>query len=279
MRMLTLHIGLPKTATTFLQYRIFNRQREITYIHQPRDRDRDAIERLLKRQQRAGRRELASLEQRIVRVLPPGDVLVSNENISIAADEVWTGRGPTPTRLAERVARLADRLDGVRVVVGIRRQDQWLASRYAESAKAFPEFCQRDFEERVARLCSRPLEGALQWLDYDAAFAALVDHLGDGNVLLLPSEALADEPEHALGRLEEFLGHTGLVSVYRAQADSTDLRRNALSVGQNRWQMRGREAMLALPDQLEAVVLRRFADGNRLVAKAAGLELGRFGYH
>lgn len=277
--MLTMHIGLPKTATTFLQYRIFSRQREITYIHRPRDDDRDAIERLLRKHQRAARRELASLENRIVRALPQGDVLVSNENISINAQEVWTGSGPTPATLADRVARLADRLGGVRVLVGIRRQDQWLASRYAESAKRFPEFGQADFEERIETLCNTTPDGALRWLDYDAAFAVLADRLGDGNVLLLPSEALSDQPEAALSRLEEFLGRRGLVSVYRAQAGSPDLRRNTLSAGQNRWMLRGRDATLALPDRLQELVMRRFAVGNRAVAEAAGVELARYGYH
>lgn len=277
--MLALHIGLPKTGTTFLQYRIFNRLQELAYIHDPTSEDPDAVERLLRSYQRVGRDRLSGLEDRIVRALPDGDVLVSNENISIRAKEVWEGSGPRPGRLARRVARLAERLGDVRVVVGIRRQDQWLASRYAESAKHFPEFGQRDFDERVSRLCDGSLSGVLRWLDYDRAHAELVDRLGEGNVLLLPSEVVAAEPEAALASVERFLGCTGMVEAYQEQADDPSLRRNVLSVGDNRWQLRGRDDTLRLSDELSERVRERFAEGNRAVEKAAGFDLGGYGYY
>lgn len=277
--MLTLHIGLPKTGTTFLQYRVFNRQREIQYIHHPRDERFSAVERLLKEYQRARFRRARSLAKLIAAQLPDGDVLVSNENISITADEAWDGGGPSPLRVAERVARLGARVGGVRVLLGIRRQDQWLGSRYAESAKHFVEFGQHDFEQRVGRLCATPLEGAMQWLDYGAAFSALADRLGEDRVLLVPSETLLDQPELALERVQRFVGCTSFVDVYRGQLGrDADMRRNVLSVGDNRWSMRGRDDTLTLPDRLMQRVLERFAEGNRIVAKLAELDIERYGY-
>jgi hypothetical protein len=277
--MLMLHIGLPKTGTTFLQYRIFNRQRELAYIHRPGS-GFWSIENLLKRHPRALPVLSPFIERLIARSVAERDLLVSNENISINANEAWQGTGPSPARVADRLADLGRRVGGVRIVLGIRRQDQWLGSRYAESAKQFAEFGQADFERRIAALCGQQLRGAVEWLDYHATYAALGARLGNDNVLLLPSETVSDEPEAALARLQAFLGCTTFVDVYRRLlADNVGMRRNVLSAGVNRWQMRGREETLTLPDPLMERVLERFAGSNRAVAAASGLDLGRLGYY
>jgi hypothetical protein len=277
--MLTLHIGLPKTGTTFLQYQIFKRQGKLPYIHDPLDTSQDAIEHQLKLYFRCRSTTLDRLDESVPRVLPRGEVLVSNENISMKASEVWQAGGPTPSSFAERLRRLSSTVGGVRVLLGIRRQDQWLGSRYAESAKNFPEFGQGDFETRMAEISESPLQGALQWLEYAAAYERLAEAIGQDNVMVIPSEELLTDPESILHGLEEFLGHRGLVEAYRTAKAATGLRRNVLSTGRNTWQLRTRDAHITLPDGLESRLLTRFRDENRALDKVLDGTLSAHSYH
>lgn len=275
---LHLHIGLPKTATTLLQYRVFKRQDELAYLHDPRDRDPGAVEELLKRYQQAAPDQLATLGARLHQALPDHDLLVSNENISMLTRDIWNGTGPTPTQLADRLGRLDRELRTVRVILGIRRQDQWLGSMYAQSGHVYPEFSQEDFDERLVGLCERPPVGVAGHLDYDRLHTALVDRLGADNVLVLPSELLAEDPGDAMRRLDAFLDLDVFARAYRD--DELDLAPvNVRSEGRNRWQLKDRDESVTMSDELSARIVERFAPGNRRVAAAIGIDLGRYGYY
>lgn len=271
--MLALHVGLPKTATTFLQYQVFKHQKRLTYIHNPKDWGPDAIEPALRRYVRADPADVPKLERTIDRILPDGDVLVSNENISLYGRDVWTGGGVPPQRIAVRLARLADRVGDLRVVVGIRRQDQWLGSDYAQLAVAFPEFGQQDFEQRLAALCDGPLVGAIGWLDYEASLAAVAEAVG--SVLPVPMEMLSAEPEQTLRYLGEFIDCQGLDEIYRSQGKA---KRHTRSVGHNQWQLIGRDLTVELPGSLADRIIRRFRNGNRRMARRYGFDLRALGY-
>lgn len=272
--MLTLHIGLPKTASTFLQYRVLNRQDRYTYIHSSASSD---LEALVRRYVRTSESSVPQLEDDLVAAVPDGDVLLSDENIPMSPQEPWLGTGPTPRRTARRLARLGRRVGGVRVVLAIRRQPQWLASRYAESAKRFADFGQADFERRVELLCQQRPSGALRWLEYDVAYRELVSHLGRDNVLMHPVELLRDDPALALSRLEGFLGCDGWVEAYHAGAIDMG-RSNALRTGRRQWTMRDHDSVLELPAALEGRARAVYDAGNWSLASVTGLELGRLGY-
>ena len=275
---LVLHIGLPKTATTWLQYRVFNRQREIAYLHDPRDRDPDGVERLLKRYQHAPSDDLPALGERLAAALPDHELLVSNENISMLTKDVWRGTGPTPERLARRLGRISRSQRPVRVILGIRRQDQWLGSMYAQSAPAYPQFGQQDFESRLRSLCEHPLAGAAGHLEYDRLVRALVRELGRDNVLVLPSELLGAAPEEGLAELDRFLGMDVFVRTFHDGTTDRDPV-NVRSAGRNTWTLKNREEDVVLPDALADRVLGRFARSNARLARRLGADLGRFGYH
>jgi hypothetical protein len=277
--MLTLHIGLPKTGTTFLQYQIFKRQKGVQYIHDPLNTADDSIERLIKRYFRCTEESLGRLAETIPRVLPHGNVLVSNENISMKASEVWRSAGPTPADFAERLERLSPAVGGIRIILGIRRQDQWLGSRYAESAKNFEEFGQKDFEARMEAIAHSPLSGALQWLDYATVYDRLAEAIGENNVMAVPSEELLHSPESTLRTLGDFLGHHGLVEAYHSARATRDVRRNVLSTGKNTWQLRKRDTSIELSDDLAEQVLTRFREENRALDKVLEGRLGSHAYH
>ena len=123
---LTLHIGLPKTASTFLQRSVFSSAPGLTYVRKYKELPLPvAIEKM----QRVHPRRVSDFVDSIGEELPEGNVLVSNENVSMHVKEPWADKGPTPTRFCERVVALEPLVGTLRVILGIRRQDQWLASR------------------------------------------------------------------------------------------------------------------------------------------------------
>ena len=166
-------------------------------------------------------------------------------------------------------------LGPVRVLIGIRRQDQWLASRYAESSKHFPDFGQADFDRRMAAIAAGArLDGPLGWLDYHAVHRHFTAALGAENLLMLPLERLAQAPQATLAELGGFMGGPDLARRYvkAAGTEPEALRRNRLADGADLWRLRRDGAPLALAPALREALLARFADGNR--ALAALLPLG-----
>ena len=278
--LVVLHIGLPKTGTTHLQHHIFARLPEITFLHRQRSDEGRRICREL-RHMVTGRPLTALLRRwRLDRALRSlvaqgKPVLVSYENIAMAPNGLWTGEGPSPEAAALRLGALATALAPVRlrVVLGIRRQDRWLASRYAESSRDFPEFGQADFDARMAALAARPELGAVEaWLDHDRSHAALTAALGPDNVFLLPTERLSDEAVYP--ELGAFIGGVELLRLHRkAVRRRAQAPRNALSSGGDEWRLRRDGSPLHLSPEIAAAVAERFAVSNRRLGERCPLGL------
>jgi hypothetical protein len=302
---LALHIGLPKTATSFLQEVIFQPAADLTYVHREQGEEEQRLAMLLKRLPRFKERKLLKRlprfkERRLAGVLadlneallgvhhkrPPGSsgtTLISDENISVGRLEVWTGEGPSPEQVADRLAALAGSEDlphrSVSVILGIRRQDQWLGSRYAQSASEFDEFRQSDFDRRMRELCDGELEGPMQWLDYAETRRHLAGALGEENVFIVPMEYLAVAPEEILGRLGSFLGGVELVGLHPpVPEDPSKVRRNVKSVGANTWRLLGGAGSVTLSESLGRELLARFRSSNQELSEEIDIDLGRLGY-
>ena len=69
---LVLHIGLPKTASSFLQTFLFSQQTSFSYVH---NQKRSLLERALYRQLRASSWTLPALDRAISLLLPRGPLL------------------------------------------------------------------------------------------------------------------------------------------------------------------------------------------------------------
>jgi hypothetical protein len=266
--MLVVHVGLPKTGTTFLQHRVLAQAPGIVFVHRgggPRQARACASFRHFAH---ASALTAPFHRRRLVTHLRAltgsGPLLVSDENISVKAAHFWTGGGTGPDRLARRLAGLAADLGPLRVILGIRRQDRWLASRYAESSRHFPSFGQHDFDRRMAEIAAAPaLPGPLGWLDYQAVRAAFAAALGAENLLLVPLERLAAAPEATLDVIGGFLG----IEVPHGKGQTRPgRRRNTLATGENSWRLRRDRTPLTLAPELQAAIRARFAASNRALA-------------
>jgi hypothetical protein len=291
---MVLHIGLPKTATTFLQHSIFRWMENVTYVHRRYGEQWLSFTRALKQLRRVHPRSVRGVSERLAQEFrqilaagveggQPPRIIVSDENISLAASEFWVADGPGPRQVAERLQRALRGMGlgegAVKVVLGIRRQDQWFASRYAQSAASFPEFGQEDFDRRIESVCGMRLRGPLEWIDYAAVHGVLTRAFGAGNVFFMPMEALRHSPQATLGELGRFFGGIDLLEIYQRRVVEGKSRRGpSLSVGPNVWRLRKRTELITLSEERGRMLLERFRDSNRALAKATGLDLSGMGY-
>ena len=265
-RLIVLHIGLPKTGTTFLQHRVFSRAPELTLIHR---RVTPEWERLCYDLRRYGRYPgliAPFFRRRVVAGLTaaaataPGTLLLSDENVGVDAHSLWRDRGPSPETIAKRLAVLSETIAPIgrlRVLIGVRRQDTWLASRYAESSRYYPKFNQIDFDRRMARAhAARELSGPWRWTDYALVEQAFAARLGAENIRLFSLEQMAARPVLSLRALGTFLG----ASLPRPPAGKRK-KRNVRAISENAWRMQG-GATLHLTTDVHDMILERYAASN-----------------
>ncbi len=270
--MLVLHIGLPKTGTTLLQQQVFAPAQGLDFVHRRRGPEAEALCRTLRRYVKAGPLRALILRRRVRRGLaavagPGGGVtlLVSDENVSVHASGFWRGHGPGPDLVARRIAEILPKGE-TRVVIGIRRQDQWLASRYAESSKWLDGLDQADFDRRMRQIAAAAsLDGPLGWLDYDRMHRAFAAGLGAENVLLVPLEQIGAAPGATIGRLAQFVGVAPPDAARPLKASRQN--RNRLSTGPDSWRMRRGGRMLRLDPEIREALRNRFAASNAALAR------------
>ena len=281
--MLCFHIGLPKTATTFLQWEVLPLLTGTTLVHkyQGDARAREYLRAMKVRCQTGTRRAWL---KRVWRSWPvrrrlraPGGVLLTSENISMVPDAVWTGVGPGPAEIAARLAAEAADLGvparRVKILFGLRAQAPWLASRYAESAKHNPDFDQADFARRIAAIADGTAQGApLGWLDYAHVYDTLADVFGARNLLFLPIETVETlSATECADRIAAFL------EVPRAPhapaSRPAAARRNALAGAQGVWRLKSGAGTIELTPAMTAAVAARFATANAGLRARTGIAL------
>ncbi len=212
---LRLHIGLPKTASTWLQTALFPRlplrlaamPEAALFAEGPGrllpqclarsdsvwDGMGDGILGALTGRDRAAERDRGD------------DLLVSEEGVGRA--------GSRPGHLQahlEGLRRSAEEwgFARLRILCLVRRQDRWLASHYAQVSDRLEGTSQAGFEAEAARLvdprADRHRLGAL--LDYRRLHAALAGAAGAEAVTILPHELLQTDRAAFLEALTGFLG-------------------------------------------------------------------------
>jgi hypothetical protein len=288
---LTLHIGLPKTGTTFLQHRIFRRVPDLRVVHRSIGPQEDKLCASLRTYVGASglkagfmRRALTTAAfgrlETLDGALPPGGILLSDENLSIQSGGFWRNKGPDPEKVAERlhalVAPMPPHLGPVKVLIGLRSQDTWLASRYAESARHMDGFSQANFEARVMRIAQTgTLTGPLAWLDHARVYRAFAGRFGADYVVLLRQEQLEARPGRVLQALGQQLGGLDLARIHRRlKRRKVDTERNKLKVADTTWLMRGTDTPLELRDEIRTAILTRFAASNETLAALGNVVTG-----
>ncbi len=182
-RTLHLHIGLPKTASTWLQGEVFTRLGHLRVVCTPRSRlfdepaDRAAEGRVMACAMRRSAGVWGAVGDAVMgEMLGPREAWLAERCDLLISDEAIGRTGSRPEQLAAHLGALACvgarwGLGRLRVIWLVRRQDRWLASHYAQMSDRNPHASQRDFEAFVGRLtdpwAARHALGAL--LDYAAA--------------------------------------------------------------------------------------------------------------
>ena len=266
--MLILHIGLPKTATSFLQHRIFKKSLHQTghFVHRKYGNDFHALCKQFKNFVHAEKANTSMLPPIVSSLIPLIDrtTILSDENISIDSRLFWTGEGWSPKQVAERLGCIQDALKTqIRLIIGIRRPDQWLASRYAESSKKNPTFSQADFERRVAHIVnSQQDDMSYGWLDHEAVHTNFLRIFGSEQVFIYATEQLDDSPEKVLSAMGRFADGLDFVRCYESLLDADkNAYANKLSTGANTWKIFGEESHIKLRPTTQALILSRFPGG------------------
>lgn len=286
-----LHIGLPKTGTTYWQHLVFRRMQGITFFHRVSGEAtareitrilralhhedhgtkpagdggwRGRIARLLGRARpeppRAGLRQGFDA---LFGVQPEGeDRLLSCENISLTSDGFWNGRAATPAQVAGQLAAM-DRYWGggrVRIILTTRKPDSWFAARYAESSKDFASFCNHDFAQRAEALLSDELKPWQRWIDTDHVMRVFEEAFGPSNVFVMPLERLAEHPVASILEMGRFVGGRDLGYVVEAleREGRLDGRSNSLRAGDAGWRLRSTGEVISYPPGLDARLRQRF---------------------
>lgn len=275
--MLVLHIGLVKTGTTLLQYRVFKPAPGLDFVHRKRGARALELTGTLRLYTQSKGKAAREQRRRILKLLNAKwtdtgkPLLVTDENVGLGPRLFWAGETAPPETVARRLAGLRDglpaRLLPMRVLLGIRRQDQWLGSCYAEYSLRHPDFCQADFDRRM-RVIAESGEGddSLGWLDFPRVRSALGGALDPENVLVVPLERLTEAPQETVAAIAALMGG-GEVIGEPDLGGMVARPSNQLSSGSNAWRLRRDGAPLSLDADLQEAIRARFAASNAALAR------------
>lgn len=241
-RRLTLHVGLPKTATTTLQTHVFPQvpgfigrsKANLSPATEAPYRKFRAVADQWARGRSAPSADLVSFIATLCK-FSSDEVLVSEEALSrwVIDDEstvawpfhdgCWSLPRVRPHPLSRRLAELRVATDdhfNVRIILTLRNQAHFMASLYAQQQREMFHPSQTDFEAKIARALDID-EPAFDW-------ASLVEELrrsvGDDDVLILLHE---DGIERNASRIAKFL-KTPL-------STTTNVRENVKREGPQAW--------------------------------------------
>lgn len=304
MKTLYLHIGLPKTGSTWLQEQVLPCFPHLSGVASPTSRyfgmpeDRATGNRVLSDTfRRAPELWDAVGDDLFAHILalsdaPPGegrDVLFSEEGMGRQASR--------PAHLVAHLRALAATaaragFGRTRVLAFIRRQDTWLASHYAQVSGLNPAAGQADFERLVADVAEprRARYGFGTLLDWAALQDALHAAVGPENVRLVPQERLAGDPRGVLEDLAHWTGAgrevdpvldgaVGGRANVRSAGTYWNLRDRPRKLGPLRLsgRLRRRGGQICLTPALSETIVSAYREGN-LRLDRDGLDLARYGY-
>ncbi len=328
---LCLHIGMSKTATTWLQKNIFPRLFGDAFRDNPRSQLlqggiwQGGLARAFRRSPEIWRDRGGVLLREMLG--QPGatrtdihtSMLVSDQSAGPRLLEYGNYVGPhweqermDPTMLsahlkAMRDVTLAEGFAALKVMLVIRRQDAWLASKYAQRSDRIVGASQRDFEARIRYYMDKNegyyADGII--LDYMLLWGALEAAVGEQNILMIPYEYLRCDPTGFLQRLNDFhaaetKGEDALALARRAATLQTNVR----SIAPDTWRLHPpkratllrslhhskamkqilvgamfRERVIHITEPLRRQILDTYRNSNLAIGARIGFDLQKFGYY
>lgn len=267
-----LHIGLPKTATTFWQMKVFPGLDSLIFLHN--NSNVKSTQKLLfdlrhychKGYKSAdGFSALLDRLQRFESCFPNKELLISSENMSLTSTGFWNEDGAGPEEVIERLKVLQAALGHprFRVLFGTRNPESWYPSRYAESAKNFEDFCQSDFDRRIENLNNKGVVSKVShWLNYNLVSKILNETFGNENVLTMSTENLEAEPALQVMQFGRFLSGRNLSGLVQTLVKNGEInqRLNSLTRGKPlQWKMRGDAGDLTVSEKQQRIIKETFS--------------------
>ena len=199
---LIIHLGLSKTASTFLQQEVFGGK--IFTMDRAVDAATDKVHRIefaelfLKNSPAVWRGRGRELLRSYYGNGGETDIILSHESLYEQNPFRPVGKEHRmkcePYLLASRLREINEYgwpNGDVKALLFIRQQHEWLPSIYSEGCFDLPRPSQSDFEARVGVFLN-PDEGVSHVLEYDLLYDVLARELGAENVLMLPYEVLRE---------------------------------------------------------------------------------------
>ena len=302
-RTLVLHIGHHKTGTTYLQKRVFPQMSGLHFFVKTSTPAPEAIIRAFACSPDIWRKQgttiLDQLEKQIRSSNRAWMALISSEQMS--AHKIFAPKASRrdPFLLAAHLKELRQSAEAcgisVKVILGVRRQDQYFASRFASIGKRVGAISQANFDRQMSDILdpSRRYFTDGIWLDYKLSRDLMAEALGEANCLLLPQELLATDQAAFLRSLESFMGESTLAdsvpksgtkeNVRSDKADTWMLRQGVARIVArkclNAVGIKSEPKRLRLTNELKERILSVYRESNRNLARDLNLDLGRYGYY
>lgn len=308
-RTLYLHIGMPKTASTWLQTSIFPLLDHLRYLNCPESELFEKPKKFKTRQ-----RIMGPVFKSSSQIWPGfGDAIfkeligdrrmwLSDEQDLLISEEAIGRSGSRPSLLAAHLQQMKLKafewgFERFTIICVIRRQDHWLASHYAQISDRIPKPGQTDFvrlvQEVVSPRMSRYSFGML--LDYNTLYDHLIAVTGKENLLLLPYERLKLTPEEFLHSLLQELDtpEKKIKEICAAKLESMTnvrseeelmtwrLRPKISVVGKLpviRWFVNKQAQTFKVTPDISQKICDTYSEGNQILAEKANLDLERHGY-
>lgn len=266
-----IHVGYPKTATSFLQSKVFVNS-AFNFVH--RDNNKDLVFEINSFIRSRNRKNISD---RLKKMLCEGDVLVSHENYTVPVNLMWDAQFNNRVGVDDFVKKISYfksfAESDFKIIVTLRRQDFWLASRYSESAKNMQSPSTLDFERHIKEIL---YDDALRysWLCYDKLVESLYDAIGEESVLVLFQEELALNPELWRFYLNDFLFESYPQSAFGSSGNKV----NALGSGENTWSLKGHSGVLRLSPEISDEILSVVYESNCRLGNVVNKDLKEIGY-
>jgi hypothetical protein len=207
-----LHIGLPKTATSFVQKDVISKIKNINSFVHPNFG-------LIKKNDFLDGSTLNAIFRRSPYIWKDlGDEFFGclkeksdpEKKLTFISDElILVGDRNDPVVTSEHIKRMkrgSERhgYNNFEVVVTIRKQDEWLASAYSETSEQYFGVSQSSFETWVIKRIDKKdiyhRSSGIR-INYNLMYNSIKDILGESNTVLVPYEMLKEDPKKFVSKI------------------------------------------------------------------------------